>query len=369
MQALFSFIGIPFGWIMWALYSVVKNYGVALIFFTLATKVILLPLAVRQQKQTAKTALFTPKLEALKKKYGSDKNRYQEEMMKLYQSEGVNPMGSCLPLLIQMPLIFGIIDVVYKPLTHIGRFGKETINSLISVANEIGATLTNFTAINGNDYHAQIKAMNIFTNNPDMFNELGAQQIDSFSSIAEKISTINLNFLGLNLGDIPTWSINLLFIIPIFSGVTAILSSILTQKINAKNNPAQAQIQGGMKAMIYLMPLMSFFFAVNLPAGVGFYWGFSNLFSLAQVYFLAKIFTPEKLKEMAQRDVDKKRLQNGTKPYTIETGATEVKDDDGVAKPKLSQKELDRRRLAQARRLDAEKYGEEYVEVKDEDLR
>ena len=126
---MFKFIEIPLGGILYFCYMFFKNYGLALILFTLIIKILLLPLAVKQQKNTAHMASVSPKLEKIKKKYGNDKQKYQEEQMKIYSEEGVNPMASCLPLLIQMPILFGLIYVVYAPLTYILRFSESTINA------------------------------------------------------------------------------------------------------------------------------------------------------------------------------------------------------------------------------------------------
>lgn len=91
-------IGYPLGWIMWAVYALVKNYGVAILIFTFIVRLILFPLSVKQQKSTAAMAAFQPKLDKLKKQYANNPNKLQEEQMKLYAEENINPMASCLPM-------------------------------------------------------------------------------------------------------------------------------------------------------------------------------------------------------------------------------------------------------------------------------
>ncbi|MEG0614410.1 MAG: membrane protein insertase YidC, partial [Oscillospiraceae bacterium] len=127
-------IGYPLGWIMWAIYQVFHNYGIAIVIFTIITRALLTPLSAKQEKSSARMMAFQPKLKALEKKYGKNKEKMQEEQMKLYSEEGINPMGSCLPLLIQFPILFGIIDVVYRPLTHILRFGSDIIEKASKIA-------------------------------------------------------------------------------------------------------------------------------------------------------------------------------------------------------------------------------------------
>ena len=125
--------GTPLGWIMWLLYQVIRNYGIVLILFTILVKAALFPLSVKQQKSSAKMAIFQPKIAEIQKKYANNKQKQQEEMMKLYEAHGYNPMSGCLPLLIQFPILFGIIDVVYNPLTHILRIPKDTIASAVEI--------------------------------------------------------------------------------------------------------------------------------------------------------------------------------------------------------------------------------------------
>ena len=136
-----SILGYPLGWIMWVIYKVVKNYGVALILFTILIRVVLFPLSIKQQKSSAKMQVFQPKIQEIQKKYANNKEKQQEEMMKLYEQHGYNPMGGCLPSLIQLILLFGIIYVVYEPLTHILRLDSATITALTDIVKANADTL------------------------------------------------------------------------------------------------------------------------------------------------------------------------------------------------------------------------------------
>ena len=210
-----GFLGTPLGWIMWAIYSVVGNFTVALILFTIVTKALLFPLSIKQQKNTARMAAFRPQQEALQKKYGNNKQKYQEELMKLYEQEGYNPMSGCLPLLIQFPILFGLIDVIYKPLTHIAHLSADTIEKMREIAEKAGGIL------GANTYAQEI----------DIINALNSGKASLFTGqigadVIEKAQHIDLNFLGINLGERPVWAFNLLVLIPILSGITSLLVSI-----------------------------------------------------------------------------------------------------------------------------------------------
>ena len=99
---MFSLFATPLGWLMKGCYKLVQNYAVALLIFTLITRIILLPLSIKQQKSTARMSLIQPELDKLKKKYGKNQEKLNEETMALYQKHGVNPMASCLPMLLSM---------------------------------------------------------------------------------------------------------------------------------------------------------------------------------------------------------------------------------------------------------------------------
>ncbi len=377
---------IPLGWIMLLLYKVIPNYGIVLILFTILVKAALFPLSVKQQKSTAKMAVFQPKIDELNKKYANNKQKLQEEMMKLYEAHGYNPMSGCLPLLIQFPILFGIIDVVYKPLTHLLRIPKETLNAAVDILK------TNYEALGQVVGQQQLQIIS------EMHNPEHAQWFASLGAdFVNKVSGFNYSLFGLDLGQIPKLGWNWLMLVPILSGLTSLLVSIVSMKMS----PASQQQQGGMmKGMMYGMPLLSVVFAFSLPVGVGVYWIISNILSGVQSVVLFKLYNPEKYKaeyqaqleaEEANRRLErekrrKKKLARGEELSDEDLEEEELRrrqedkksaarspEEEQAAKERakeeyLTAKELNRRRLAEARRQDAEKYGEEYAEVTDKDL-
>ena len=340
-----AIIGYPFGWVMWFFYQLADNYMLALILFTLITKLILIPISIKQQKNTAKTALFQPKLEALKKKYGNNQQKYQEEMQKLYEQEGLNPMGSCLPMLIQFALIFGIYDVVNKPLSYILRMSNGAIDSFVNKAIELGCTIKNGT----NSLQAELHAFNFFKQNPEKFTDFLDPQT------YEALSEFNLTFFGINFGEIPSWGWHMIIAIPLLSAITAFLSGFISNLMNKKNNPAMAQQTGAtMGVMLIFAPLMSLWIAFQVPAGVGFYWIISNIFIIFQTLILGKIFTPEKIKKMAEKDLEKQKQKR-----SLYTTATVVDKETGETKEVNTDNLSDSERIAAARKRMAEKYGDD----------
>ncbi len=123
IEFLYSIIGYPLGYILWAIYEVIcKNtgasIGVAILVFTFIVKLAMLPLAIKQQKNTAKSAIFAPKVREIQQKYKNNQEKQQQELAKL-QQQGYSPMGGCGTMAITFLLLFGVLDVVYKPMTHI----------------------------------------------------------------------------------------------------------------------------------------------------------------------------------------------------------------------------------------------------------
>ena len=123
-------IKVPIGYLLDWIYQIVGNYGGALILFTLAIKILLLPLGLKQQKSMTKMQKLQPQMTALQEKYKNDKNALSQETMKLYKEYGVSPMGGCLPLLIQLPILFALYRVIYAPLTYMCHMGADAIAEL-----------------------------------------------------------------------------------------------------------------------------------------------------------------------------------------------------------------------------------------------
>lgn len=355
MQWLNVIFGYPLGWIMWLCYKVLPIYGIALILFTVITRAILVPFSIKQQKSMVKMQIFRPRMEEIQKKYANNKEKMNEELMKLYQEEGYNPMSGCLPMLIQFPILFGLIDVIYKPMTHILRMG----NDLIQQAAAIAAPILNVEAASlAKDYSSQLKIIGAAQQNPDAFSAL--------PGFMDSVSTLNLHFLGIDLTQTPTLALNMLILIPILSGVTSLFVSFFTMKQTSSAAGNNNQMAGMSKGMIFMMPVMSTWFAFILPAGVGIYWIISNILMAVQTWLLNKFMNPAELAEKAKAEYEAKKEADRQKRIEAKKKRKEqgLPDDETI-----SDKERNRQKLAAARKRDAEKYGEEYKEVTDEDLK
>lgn len=130
IEFLYSIIGTPLGYILYGIYEVIcKNtgasIGIAILVFTFIVKLAMLPLAIKQQKNSAKSAIFAPKVREIQQKYKNNQEKQQQELAKL-QQQGYSPMGGCGTMIITFLLLFGVLDVVYKPMTHIKHMDNIT---------------------------------------------------------------------------------------------------------------------------------------------------------------------------------------------------------------------------------------------------
>lgn len=382
-------IGVPLGYIMWLMYQITHNYAWSIILFTLVTKIILFPLSVKQQKSSAAMAAFQPKLEKLKKQYANNQQKLQEEQMKLYSEEGINPMASCLPLFIQFPILYGIFDVVYRPLTHILHAGKDAI----AAATEITKNIFGDAVPVYFQHRPEIYIVKEVQKDPSAFSSMTEQ----FPDFVEKVTGFNNKLFGIvDLGDIPTlhpeaWNAAaiILLMIPIMSGIIQLAMTIYMQIRNKKMNP-DAPNMGGMNVMLYVMPLFSIWIAFRYPAGIGFYWTMSSLFSFVQSIVLYHVYTPEYVASLVEKDKQKRKkknrpnmmeryqqimeeqmaAQNGGTASKPKSGAVTAKvsddDDEGVSPEikisRAKQKEYEKMIIREARRRQAEKYGEEFID-------
>lgn len=354
-----GFLGTPLGWIMKFLYEMINNYGVALMVFTLLVRVILFPINVKTQKSQARMGLMQPKQKALEKKYGKNKERYQEELMKLYQEEGYNPASSCLPMVIQMIVLFGIIDVVYHPLEHLLSVSDDIIDRATAALSAAGASSAS---------GAELQIINILQGNDTTYSASIFDGIFSAEQLAA-INEMNLNFLGINLGFNPDFSFPLI-LIPILSGITSLGVTVFSMRQQKRNGTSMDGQQGAgmMKTMMYTMPLFSVWIGFSLPAGAGVYWITGNVLSFLQSIILYTFYSPEKMKDKVAKENEKRKKKG---PSKFQQAMADAKEEQLRQQGKLPSKKKEEtqddpandisaaERIAQARKRMAEKYGDE----------
>ena len=286
---------------------------------------------------------FQPMIADIQKKYRDKPDKQQEELMKL-QEQGYKPTAGCMPMLVNFLVMFGVIEVVYRPLQRIFHIGADALTAAGEALTALGVSFT--TVTRDTNIIAQVIA--------------GESTVTSCFT-PEQVSTItefgqHMDFFGIDLTRVPQYSLaaeNLpLLILPILAIVTMFISTHISMKASGQ------QMQGGMKMTMYMMPLMYLFFCFTVPCAFSLYYVVSNILMTVQSIFMKKIYDPEKMKEevLAEMAARKKEQKRGVKNTTIKvidekTGQTVEKN--------ISASEMNKRRLEYARKLDEERYKDE----------
>lgn len=332
MDFLGSIIAYPFRWIN----TISPNYVVTLILFAIFMKIVLFPLGIKQQKNSIKQAKLRPYETIIRKKYAGRNDRIsqqkmQQEIMDLYQRENFNPAGGCLPMLIQLPVIFALYSVITKPvkflmnlpdlsakLTEFCRQAKITANYEILQINEL-LKLNNGTANLSKDADVGIEKVREFLGTTVSANGVEQTLAEHFEDIKESFTVF-----GINLMEQPKISeFNILWVIPVLVLIFSFLSMKLTRKFTyqpqATNDAATA---ASFKLMDFTMPLMSAWISFITPAGIGIYWVIQNILGVVQQFILYKMYpvpvmTDEDLK------LAEKELRGKSKPAKVQKVAEE----------------------------------------------
>ena len=290
----------PLGLLIELIYNLVQNYGLSIILFTIIIKLVLLPLQIHSQKAMKKQQKIQPIIAELQKKYANDQQKLSAEMMKVYKENGVSMSGGCLPLLIQMPILYALYRVIQRPLTYIKGIDFMSDAVIANVHKVIALMNEKFPDVIGKLSDVTVDQVN------KMYQIHLSTWADKLGMAKELGWDINFKFLGLDLSGIPSTAVSkimagdfsdigtvLLILIPIVAMLATWFSmkqsQSMTQNPNAQKNdddPAQSMN----KSMSLMMPIMTGFFTVTLPSGIGIYWIVSSLVQIVQQYVLNKYF-------------------------------------------------------------------------------
>ncbi len=289
------------------------QYFLALIVFTVLTRLILFPFNLKQQKTMAKSTRMQPKIQKIQKKYAGsndprDRQKMNEEMQELYRREGHNPMNmGCGPMAFQMVFLMGIIGIIYYPIQYI--LGINIADNSDAIAKAIG-----FTA-KGSASYFQIDLLQNFATYkatlmeqfPNLFTEAKVQAIEAYKS--------HMYIGSLDMTQTPHWKDGIIVIIPILCLLTSLASTVLSTMIQKKTNPAAAQQSSQMLIMMLMMPFFSFYIAFKVSAAVGFYWIISNLVAMVQQLIMAKFFPPKRnvAREMIENTIARRSREESIK--------------------------------------------------------
>jgi len=272
-------LGTPLGWLLFFCHKLVRNYGVAIVLFAIATKTILFPLSLLAQRNAIVMARLKPRVDDIKRRFAGNSSLILSEQQKLYKHNHYSALKGALPLLVQIPLILGVIAVVYHPLKHVLRLTPTTIQALVSRAADLLSTTPDALG-----YAGETRVIQLVQDNPGAFADVAAPQILS------SIQSVHLEFFGLNLAQVPVWG-SITIIWPILSGLSALGLCLYQNKYYVLQKFAGPANRVGLTVF---MVLFSGYFAAVLPGAFGLYWTAGNLLAILVVWLCNLVDDPRK---------------------------------------------------------------------------
>ena len=323
----------------------IMNVGLCIILFTIVMKMLMLPLTIKQQKTTKLMAVISPEVQAIQRKYKgktdtASQQKQNVEIQAVYDKYGTSMTSGCLPMLIQLPILFALYRVIYNIPAYVPSVRVYFDNvvtplmqqpdyaSLLSGITNLTSALGG-TSIENYDFANANKLVDmLYKFTTAQWGELEALFPNISGVIAENAAVVEQmnSFLGLNMAEAPGWMPSFAWIIPILSALTQWLSAKLmsgrqAQSASDSDNP-MAQ---SMKTMNVTMPIFSAFICVTLPCGIGIYWIATSVVTILQQLAINSYMDKVDIDEMVKKNLEKankKRAKKGLPPAKITQNAT-----------------------------------------------
>lgn len=357
----FDYILQALGWIMNGIYQALNwiyellginsnacIIGFSIIIFTIVVRMIMIPTTIKQQKTTKLNSVITPEVQEIQKKYKNRKDQQsqmqmQGEIRSVYDKYGTSPTGGCLPLLIQLPIMFALYRVIWKLLYFISPLKNHLINLLQNSKDHKAADYAGEKLYDYLDKLTMTSPDSSVTPLQSLIeNASGATQADA-TAIRDAYS-----FFGIDLLKSPSqmfsdatangfdfWMVMLALLIPVLAGLFQFLSVKVSNKVNqnAAMN-AENPMAGSMKTMNYIMPLMSVVFCFTFNTSIGIYWVIGSVVMMAQTVLinrkLRKISIEDIIdanKEKAAKKAEKRKAKEGIyRERVLEASKTSTKN-------------------------------------------
>ena len=313
-----SSISSLFGIVLNYIYNIVNNYGLAIILFSILLKLILLPISIKQQKTMKKTAKIQGKIKEIQAKYKNDQNKMNQEMMEVYRKEHMSPLSGCLSSIIQIVLLLAMFGLVRNPLTYMLKIDNYTIEKTYQYIGEQENTSIS-------QRYPQISVLKYVSKEENRNKNIEIDKENGEEGEKEELKLsdlyINMNFLGLDLSNIPQeeWQDPTVYIIPALYVITSMVSMKLTTKMTATNKNKQDEVieikpevkekdknkekekemdsqdmaAEMSKSMSWFMPIMSVSISIIAPLGLALYWLVNNILMIAERLILNKVIKDE----------------------------------------------------------------------------
>lgn len=361
------------GWIINAIFNFlesvgISNVGVAIILFTIIVYMLMIPLTYKQQKFSRMSVKMNPEIQAIQKKYKGKQDqasmlKMQDETKAVYAKYGTSPTGTCLPMLIQFPVLIAVYRVVYAIPAYIDKIKMAYYPLVTDLLNTSGATefikgLKSAATFQKQDFALENTIIDVLNKASTSEWESIAAQFPNLSSVVEStqntLSGFN-NFLGLNIVNSPWYSIKEFFsegnylwvllalLIPVLAGLSQWFSLKLMPQAAAGADGENNEMMQSMKMMNNFMPLMSVYFCAILPVGVGLYWIMSAVVRTIQQLVINKQLSKMDIEEEIKKNIEKynrKREKDGLPPERLNTVArTSTKNVESTPKREITSEE------------------------------
>lgn len=296
MENIFNPIGYLLGYILWFFFDLFDNYPLAIVCFCVVIRLLVFPFDIKGRMATAKMSRLSKKQAEIQKKYKNNKEKANEELAKLYQREGGNPFGGCLPMLVPFISLMGVFYAVAKPLTNMFHISPDKVTKAFSLCNASG-------------FYGELQVVRSFPkiqNIISIFNQTEINDVMDFNK--------GFNFFGMDLSRVPNQNpiLDPVWIFPILGILTLFLTLFLNQKFNA--TPSQ-QGAGCMKFFPYATSIFYIMFIIGTPAALSFYYFIANILTIIQTILINKFYSKEimtakmEAKRIALRDIQESEIK------------------------------------------------------------
>lgn len=361
-------ITLPFAALLRLMYTITNSYGLSIILFSLVVTLVMLPFQMKSKRSMIRMGRLSGKQAELQKQYAKNQQKYQEELAKLYQEEGINPMGGCLWSFVPMFIIIPLYSIIRQPVVYFMGLTEEACTALREAAASMGYVAD--TIGNGAfGAYEQVKLVDFISQRWDAYNWKGVEG-------CANLFPVDFNFLGINLSIQPNtllsgfkmeWGVIGVLLVPVLATAIQYVSTIIL----AKSNGQSAEQQKSMRMMNLLMPLMSLWICFTMPAALGVYWIANSLWMMIRESLLGKFYTKklnaEEEEREAKRDAERKLRMEEAKKRAAEQREMEPKKPKKAA-PKQESKEkkvstneagrVGERPYARGRSYQADRYDE-----------
>ncbi len=301
---MFSTIGyiicIPFAWVVRLFYNLTGSYGVAIILFTLVTKLIMLPFQMKSKKSMMRVTRMNGRIQEIQKKYANNQAKQAEEMQKLYAEEGVNPMSGCLWSFLPFPILLALYSIIRQPITHFMMLDSGVVQQMVDAVTKAGLDLTKIVQMKDGAAIVRDGVTQLQPYGQINLVKTVVSQLPEAGNSVEGWVNLNYTSFGLDMAANPWdavkgfsmgWAAIGLILIPILAG----LSQMIVTKITMKQQP-QTDAAASTNRMMMFMPLVSVYFAFMMPAALGVYWIAQSAIMAVQEFLMGKFFN-KKLEE------------------------------------------------------------------------